>query len=232
VTSHTSDWVNNVLSEVSGHLAGSLKSFTIIFNNDGEYNRVSLPSETLSTLSPLGNLEHLDISGIPIFYLDNALSKLTPPWSPLWPWPKIQSLHFALIDNPFNNSNPHSLQLSTLQRVAQSCPNLTSFQGLITIPEHQSAAARFTGDVLSHQLASLSVGSIGRLLLNKDYGIDKLYHVARLLYAMFPNLQNIQTHEGYAPVFWNEVHKLVKLCQDAREIDYQRTLANSLQDGA
>ncbi|KDR66428.1 hypothetical protein GALMADRAFT_1150823 [Galerina marginata CBS 339.88] len=215
--------ISDLLRPFSIAPSAAVESVAISFNSNDKQANESLPRHAVSILSSFSNLRHLEISGIGMFALNDALSELTSLW------PKIQTLHLPLADNCFQTAPKvgHSLTLSNLQRIAQSCPELVSFRAPIAIPEDLTL---FTAKVLHHPLTSLSVGSRQPIRQPVD-AVNKAKYFARCLCAMFPDLRNIYVHQNYNPDFWSEVKRLVELCNDVRGFDRIRALASSLKDG-
>ncbi|KDR66429.1 hypothetical protein GALMADRAFT_217009 [Galerina marginata CBS 339.88] len=216
--------VGDLLAGISRQLP--LRSLVVIFNNN-EIGYDNLPGSTISCLSSLRNLEQLEISGVGISDLDRALAGTNELW------PKIQTLRLPLSSNSSNNARTgvYGLSLSTLRHLARSCLHLTSIQSFIILPSDHSSLTGFDDKPISHPLKSLSVGCFPEAQWRHDSeNMDKVYHTASCLYAIFPNLDTIQTHEQYASEFWTEVHKLVKIYQKIRALDRLR-YGSTWQDG-
>ncbi|PPQ79052.1 hypothetical protein CVT25_002361 [Psilocybe cyanescens] len=207
--------IKEIIELISGRQQTTMTDFTFIVNQGLN----AFPDKILQTLSNLQNLTHLDISGTSIPNLDKALCEVTSIW------PKLTTLRFPLTVTDAKASP--GLTLSTLHRIAKSCPDLRLFQGLIIVPgtaPSWSISHPANAPVMKHGLTSLLLGSVGNSQLNQmtSTTLSLVHYVARYLYAMFPNIEECLTLSNLHPSFWTQVHECLKLCRDAREIDRSR----------
>ncbi|KDR66427.1 hypothetical protein GALMADRAFT_1151003 [Galerina marginata CBS 339.88] len=203
----------DLLKRLTEHLATSLLSLTIRFTDEGPgVPRDALPQDALVSLAAFSKLEHLEIYGIGIDGLDDAVLGLVSHW------PDLQTLHL-----PLTHGSSDGLSMPTLQHVAQSCPNLASLRTSIIFPDNFSSLAGIYETPFSHGLTCLSVGS-HTVELHRTLDMQAL--VAKCLYAIFPTIRLIQAHPEHDLDFWSNVRTLVGLCQEATRIDNIRSVAN------
>ena len=169
----------------------------------------SSPTLQVSALKVLSHptLEHLEVSGWKLDSLSTPLSQLSLASS------KLKVLHF-----PVGITNK-GIPLSDLRLIAESCPNIVSFQSTITDLQSIPTYSRLNGaeDALSHGLEILSVGNA---LENSN--AQEILDVARHLFILFPNLKEIRTHEGQNEGQWKYIHSLVQMFQIVRLDDAAR----------
>jgi hypothetical protein len=167
------------------------------------------PTLQLSALNILSHptLEHLEVSGYRLESLSIPLAQLYPLSS------KFKVLHF-----PVGITNK-GIPLSDLRLIAESCPNIISFQSTITDLQSIPTYNRLKGaeNALSHGLEILSVGNA---LENSN--AQEILDVARHLFILFPNLKEIRTHEGQNEGQWKYIHSLVQMFQIVRLDDAAR----------
>jgi len=150
----------------------------------------------------LPELERLDVSRWTIkkFLEDSTPSTLIDP-----ALSKLKFLHLPV------HKNNKGTSLSGLRLIAESFPNLVSFRSRIVTDDDDipvSDPSKPAAHVLSHGLEILSVGNTSRHLEP-----EKVLDIARHIFALFPNLKEIQTHEGQNEVQWNYIHSLVRIFQ-------------------
>ena len=140
-------------------------------------------------------LELLKVSGWKLDSLSIPFSELSP---------KLKVLHL-----PVGIGNI-GVSLSDLRLIAESCPNITSFQSNITdlkiIPVYDPLEG--ASNALSHGLEILSVGNASENSNPKD-----VLDIARHIFILFPYLKEIQTHKGQNEEQWMYIHSLVQLLQ-------------------
>lgn len=167
------------------------------------------PTLQLSALNILSHhtLEHLEVSGWRLDSLSIPLAQLYSLSS------KLKILHF-----PVGITNK-GIPLSDLRLIAESCPNLVSFQSTITDLQIIPTYSRLKGaeNALSHGLEILSVGND---LENSN--AQEILDVARHLFILFPNLKEIRTHQGQNEAQWKYIHSLVQMFQIVRLDDAAR----------
>jgi len=161
------------------------------------------PTLQASALKVLSHptLEHLEVSGWKLDSLSTPLYQLSLASS------KLKVLHF-----PVGITNK-GIPLSDLRLVAESCPNIVSFQSTITDLQSIPTYSRLKGaeNALSHGLEILSVGNA---LENSN--AQEILDVARHLFILFPNLKEIRTHGGQNEGQWKYIHSLVQMFQIVR----------------
>jgi hypothetical protein len=108
------------------------------------------------------------------------------------------------------------VSLFTLRHVAESFPNLETFQCHIHSPDSVPEYPIPTTDALSHELQTLSLGS------SPTVPEAKHYLVARHLYLLFPYLKTINTPEKHNAEMWASVDGFVNMFQTARMDDMNR----------
>jgi len=171
----------------------------------------TLQSSVLRILSH-PTLEHLEISG---WKLDSLYRHLHPT-SLSVASSKLKVLHF-----PVGIAN-EGIPLARLRFIAESFPNIVSFQSTIddlqSIPTYSRLEG--AGNALSHGLEILSVGNA-----SENSNPQEILDIARHIFVLFPNLKEIRTHEGQNEEQWKYIHSLVQMFQIVRLDDAARPRA-------
>ena len=160
----------------------------------------TLPVPLCEKILMLPELERLDISGWTIENFLKRPSLLDPICS------NLKFLHLPI------QSNSKGVPFSTLDLIAELFPKLVSFQSSIVtldvadIPVSNPLKAIPRG--LSHGLEILSVGNT-----SPNPNPKEVLDIARHIFALFPNLQEIRTHEGQNKDQWDYIHSLVQVFQ-------------------
>ena len=154
-----------------------------------------LQFSSIAKILSLPTLELLEVSGWKLDSLSIPFSELSP---------KLKVLHL-----PVGIGNK-GISLSDLRLIAESCPNIVSFQSNIvdlqSIPVYNPGKG--ASNALSHGLQILSVGNAWATWNPKD-----VLDIARHLFILFPYLKEIRTHEGQNKEQWMYIHSLVQLLQ-------------------
>ena len=210
---HTASFTD-LLQKLCCQSATALKEVSISQLGGESFKRLleppTLPEEIFRKLLLLPLIESLEVKG---WVLDSFESVLGVAEAV-----NLRSLLLPLDEITFGVS------LSTLRRVAESCPKLEKFQCHIqsdpdSIPQYPIPAT----DALSHGLRMLSVGNSSLLPNTKQ-----LYLIARHLYLLFPDLEAINTSEEDNTEQWATIDEFVKMFQTARMDDMNRPSSRSL----
>jgi hypothetical protein len=163
-----------------------------------------LPFSSIAKILSHPILELLEVSGWKLDSLSIPFSELSP---------KLRVLHL-----PVEIGNM-GVSLSDLRLIAESCPNIVSFQSSILDLKSTPVYDPLEGasNALSHGLEILSVGNTSENSNPKD-----VLDIARHLFILFPYLKEIRTHEGQNKEQWMYIHSLVQLLQTGRLDDAAR----------
>lgn len=173
----------------------------------------SLATDIFMGFLCLPRMKRLEISGLTIDALDNALDCLKEVPS------KLETLHL-----PFHNAET-SIPLSTLGKIACACPHLVSFRS-----RFKNALDGFPSPVpepLSNNFEAL-------LVTDDFHYADDVVHVpknslqlARFIDSVFPNLKTIKTLDQHNVNYWKGMLDILKMCQAVRQDERQRFVRNS-----
>ncbi|KAF9484248.1 hypothetical protein BDN70DRAFT_872740 [Pholiota conissans] len=137
--------------------------------------------------------------------------------------PSTSMRHLSL---PIDKTVNAGITMTTLHLIAELYPRLTHFEGLVKTKTIRARDLELGLDFVAHGLEILSIG--GGQLISSD---DKIA-VAKYLCLLFPNLQDIYTHQGYNSENWEFVRSLFKMCQSVRTIDESLRLRHALASAA
>ena len=163
----------------------------------------TLPVAVCEEILLLPELECLDISHWTIgkFLEDSTPSTLIDP-----ALSKLKFLHLPV------HSKNRGTSLSGLRLVAEAFPNLVSFRSrIVTLDDSDIPVydpSKPATHILSHGMEILSVGNA-----SPNPKPKKVLDIARHIFALFPNLKEISTHEGQNEDQWEYINSLVRIFQ-------------------
>ena len=152
-------------------------------------------------------------------------------------WQHIQHLSFGIAAGA---NVPKYISLASLKLVAQSCPNLSLLEAPFDSPgDIFDAPGGISTCFLSHKLLKLSLIAFDSSRVNRNHQpISDVIaqRIARYIYALFPDLDEIETHEcrSHSDDFWRPVAESYKLFQSfcRREFKELNDMRQCQLDGA
>ncbi|TCD63666.1 hypothetical protein EIP91_005110, partial [Steccherinum ochraceum] len=194
---HASIFINAIVSSCSHE---TLTSLSLLANYDdheswpGEHRAPYISSEVLRPLLKFKWLHHLHIAPEWSWNLDDKLVEQMAH-----AWPGLTHLH--LDPNPFWLMDNCLITFRSLETLARRCPDLEHFGAIInsTPPPPASPPGPPLNGHWHGGLLTLCVG---------DSGVDACGPVAAYLSGVFPNLQEIRTHNEQFPTEWQQIHAL------------------------
>jgi hypothetical protein len=169
----------------------------------------TLPRDVFEDLVLRADIEHLEITGMDIEFMDRTLHRLIEVADS-----KLEFLYLPV------HLTASGISFAGLRCIAEACPYLKSFRcrfkHLSNIP---------ASSPLSHRLKKLSVTNY-----QAHSEKQRVFDIARYLDSNFPDLESIETHDGQGnnAEQWDYIFDLVKLCQVVRKDEAHRR--SSLQD--
>jgi len=210
------------------HIAAQQPSITNLAISINLENTFAINASVLSALTSANNfheLRRLESRGLSFEELDQHLPQMVLHWQ------HIQHLSFV---TPAIRNAAGSISLPTLKLVARSCPNLRSFEAPFDSPGTTFDPPGGISDcLLSHKLLRLSFKeSPCPYYSHRPIPPETTQRVARYIYALFPDLEVIETHpchnhgrEDWMPVaesyklFQNFCRREFKELNDMRQLD-------------
>ncbi|KAF8986922.1 hypothetical protein BDQ17DRAFT_1375596 [Cyathus striatus] len=185
----------------------------------GEDRTFELPS---CYLSPLRSLIKLESFRLENWKADQAFKAMIRSLAPYFP--KVKKLDFPL------GKFISSIDLRTLQVIAENCPALLSLQvGMVIndIGENDFVISEKNRGS-THPLQVLCVGSDPGSVADGHSKFaenrTQMLKLARTLDIMFPRLKSITTYVGQASDFWKGIWDFLKLCHSVRGDERVRKL--------
>jgi len=149
-------------------------------------------------------------------------------------WQHIRHLSFGTVVDTIG-----SISLATLKLVAQSCPNLRIFEAPFDSAGTFNPPGGISDCLLSHKLLELSFQEFEPSRSRNNHrplSSETTQRVARYIYALFPDLDNIKTHACHLHGYdhWMPVAESYKLFQSfcRREFKELNNMRQHQLDGA
>jgi len=226
--SNHEEMIQNLLRRIAAQQA-SIMNLTINLANTFVVDASFLSS--LISANTFHELRTLEFRQLAFQQLDQHLPQMLSHWQ------HMQHLSFGTVAGP---NVPNYISLASLKLVAQSCPNLSSLEAPFDSPgDTFDAPGGISSCFLSHKLLKLSLIAFdsGRVNRNHQPISDVIVQrVARYIYALFPDLDEIETHEckSHSDDFWRPVAESYKLFQSfcRREFKELNDMRQRQLDGA
>jgi len=224
--SHDEQTVQHLLRRIAAQQA-SIMNFTIYLANT-----LVLDASFLSSLISAGTfheLRVLEFLGLAFRQLDQHLPQMLSHWL------HIRQLSFGTVTDTTG-----SISLATLKLVAQSCPNLRTLEAPFESPGTTfDPPGGISGCLLSHKLLRLSFKEFDHpnpYYKHHPIPAETAQRVARYIYALFPDLEVIETHacHRHGHDHWMPVDESYKLFQSfcRREVRELNDMRQRQLDGA
>ena len=228
---HDEETIQNLLRRIAAQQA-SIMNLTINLANTLIIDASFLGS--LISVNTFHELRTLEFRQLAFQQLDQYLPQMLSHWQ------HMQHLSFGIAAGA---TVPKYISLASLKLVAQLCPNLSSLEAPFDSPgDTFDAPGGISNCFLSHKLLKLSLIAFDSSLNSYYYSnhepiSDEIaQRVARYIYALFPDLDEIETHEcrSHSYDLWRPVAESYKLFQSfcRREFKELNDMRQRQLDGA